>query len=146
MDSNLAEVKDIEAAWRPLNDTERSRAEYWISSATRRIRRNWPNVDARIQSGEIDRDDVSDVIISLVIDILPGLEHVGAKSWSVQAGSESKAVTLEQRRNEDRLHFEDWMVAIFEKKKTTTAQPRIAAPRPYDLNRVFPTWMEVYDE
>lgn len=144
--ADLAQVQDVELAWRTLNTTERSRAEYWIGAASRRIRRRWPNVDDRIANDTLDAKDVSDVVVAMVITVLPTLENAGQKSWSVQAGAEAKSVTLESGRLEDRLPIEDWMIEIFEGAISQMALPKIAAPRPYGMNRIFPDWKEVYDE
>lgn len=144
--TDLANVQDVELAWRSLTPTERSRAEYWIGAASRRIRRRWPDVDARITNGTLDAKDVSDVVVNMVITLLPTLENAGQKSWSIQAGAEAKSVTLETGRLEDRLKFENWMIEIFEGAASRMALPKIAAPRPYGLNTIFPDWKEVYDE
>lgn len=141
----FAAVEDIEAAWKPLSAAERSRAEYWLNAASRKIRRRWKNIDGRITEGLLDKGDVSDVVVALVIDVLPSLENAGLRSMSVQAGSMGRSFTLEDRGNQDRLHLEDWMVEILNGTVVSGATPQIAAPRPYDFNRVFPDMREVYD-
>lgn len=142
----LANVGDVEQAWRTLKPAEKDRAEYWLGAASRRLRRRWKDLDSRIDSGQLNRHDVTDVVVQLVIGALPSLDNAGMKSLSVQAGSMTRSYTLEDRRNQDRLHLEDWMVEIFDGVAAPTATPKIAAPRPYNLNRVFPQWQEVYDE
>lgn len=144
--ADLATVEQLELAWRTLTPTEKSRAEWWIGAASRRIRRRWKDVDERIAAGTLNAEDVSDVVVDLVITVLPTLENAGQKSWSVQAGAEAKSVTLESGRLEDRLEFKDWMIDIFDGGTSQMALPKIAAPRPYGLNTIFPSWKEVYDE
>lgn len=143
--AELASVEDIVSAWRPLTPVETTRAEYWIAAASRRLRRRWKTLDAQIESGQLDREDVVDVVVQLVIGVLPTLDNAGMKSLSVQAGSMAKSYTLEERGNQDRLHLEDWMIEIFEGAGPLTATPKIASPRPYNLNRVFTDWQETYD-
>lgn len=144
--ADLATVEQLELAWRTLTPTEKSRAEWWIGAASRRIRRKWKDVDERIAAGTLNAEDVSDVVVDLVITVLPTLENAGQKSWSVQAGAEAKSVTLESGRLEDRLEFKDWMIDIFDGGASQMALPKIAAPRPFGLNTIFPSWKEVYDE
>ena len=142
----LATVENVVSAWKPLNDVERERAEYWISAASRALRRRWKDIDARINAGTLAKDDVTDVIVGLVIDILPGLANNGMKSGSVQAGAEARSFTMEDRKNgAGRIVFQDWMVEIFEGPVGETPRPKISTPRPYGLNRIFPEWKEVYD-
>lgn len=142
--ADFAEPKDIEEAWRPLNPVETSRASYWIGAASRKIRRQWKDIDARISADDPTADDVKDIVIALVIGILPGLENEGKKSLSVQAGNMTRSFTVEERRNEDRLHFEKWMIEIIEGSAEKAALPKIESPEPYGLNRIFPQWKDTY--
>lgn len=136
----------IESAWKTLSTVETTRAEYWISAASRKIRRRWKDIDARLTAGSLDKDDVADVVVALVIEVLPTLDNAGVRSLSVQAGSMARSHTLEDRKNQDRLHLEDWMVELLDGAAPEVgAVPMVAAPRPYDFNGVFPNMPEVYD-
>lgn len=144
-DEPFATVEDIEDAWKTLSAKEKTRAEYWLKAASRKIRRRWKDIDARIAAELLNKGDVADVVVALVLDVLPSLENAGLRSMSVQAGSMGRSFTLEDRSNQDRLHLEDWMVEILNGSVISGAAPQIAAPRPYNFNRVFPDMREVYD-
>lgn len=111
--ANFAEVEHLEAAWRTLTDVERPRAEYYLGAASRRVRRRWRDVDDRLASGELDDEDVRDVVVDMVLGIVDGAPVRNARSWSVTTGPMSKSVTLAAGRA-DKLAFEDWMVEVFE--------------------------------
>ena len=143
--ADLAQVTDIVNAWRPLNPVETTRAEYWIGAVSRKIRRRWKDVDQRLTDGSLQADDVTDVVVSMVLSLLPKLESNGMRSVSVAAGAESRAITLDSSGGDERLSFEDWMVEIFEGTAAQTALPKLKAPKPYGLNRIFPDWKEVYE-
>lgn len=142
--NSFANAEDIVNAWRPLSQLETTRAEYWTGAASRNIRRKWKDIDTRIAAGDLTADDVKDIVVAQVINLLPGLENNGKKSISVQAGNMARSYTLQERNDEDRLHFEKWMLEIIEGKETEGALPLISAPDAYDLNKVFPTWQEHY--
>lgn len=111
----LAEIADLETAWRPLRTAEKSRAEYYLGAASRQIRRRWKTVDQRIASGEIGADDVKDVIIQLVLPKLDAPPVHNAKSWTQASGPFQQQVTL-QSGTRELFAFEDWMLQIFETK------------------------------
>ncbi len=115
--ADFAELESIEAAWRPLTAAERTRAEYYLRKASRRIRRRWPDVDDRLGSGLLDPDDVSEVVVELVLGAIGGPPVRGAKSFSEGVGPMSRSATLAVGRT-DPLFIEDWMVAVFEGNKT----------------------------
>lgn len=118
----LALVRTLEDAWRPLHTAEKTRAEYYIGAASRKIRRRWPDVDARIAAGPLSpglaAEDVEDVVIQMILGIIDGAPNKRAKSWSEAAGPFNRSVTLEAGRVEY-LAFEDWMVDIFEPRSRT---------------------------
>lgn len=142
----FAKIDDVELAWKTLSAAEKTRAGYWLNAASRKIRRRWKDIDARIAAAQLDPGDVADVVVALVIDVLPSLDNAGVRSMSVQAGSMGRSFTLEDRGNQDRLHLEDWMIEILDGSASRGATPQIAAPRPYDFNRVFPDMREIYDK
>ncbi|RKS16744.1 Gp19/Gp15/Gp42-like protein [Arthrobacter sp. AG1021] len=143
--ADLAQVKDIVDAWRPLKPVESTRVEYWIGAASRKIRRRWKDVDQRIAAGTLQLEDVTDVVVSMVLSVLPKIENNGVKSVAVAAGAESRAITLDSSGGDERLSFEEWMVEIFEGVAASTPLPQIKAPMAYGLNRIFPDWKEVYE-
>ncbi|WP_315913583.1 Gp19/Gp15/Gp42 family protein [Arthrobacter sp. lap29] len=116
----LALVEDLEAAWRPLKAAEKTRAEYYLGVASRKIRRRWKTVDARIATGELGEDDVKDVVVDLVLPKLDAPPVHNAKSWSQGAGPYSQQVTL-QSGVRGLFEFEDWMVEVFEDSGGTSA-------------------------
>lgn len=114
----LAKIATLEAAWRPLQSVEKPRAEYYIGAASRKIRRRWKDVDARITANTLDPADVEDVVVQMILGIIDGAPVKGAKSWTEAAGPFNKSVTLEAGRVEY-LAFADWMVEIFESLPAT---------------------------
>jgi Phage protein Gp19/Gp15/Gp42 len=115
--ADLAVIGSIENAWRPLSTAERPRAEYYLGAASRRIRRRWPDVDARLAAGNLNADDVSDVVVQMVVGALDVPLVRNAKSWSETAGQMSRSVTLQSGKS-DLLAIEDWMIAVFEGEST----------------------------
>lgn len=113
--ADLAEVATVEQAWRPLTPVEKSRALYYLGMASRKIRRRWPNVDARIAdpADALDAEDVADVVVQMVLPAIQVLPVRGAKSFSEGSGPFSRSATLEQT-SADPLEIEDWMVDVFE--------------------------------
>lgn len=122
---HLAEIKDLEGAWRPLTAAERPRAEYYLGAASRQIRRRWKTVDQRIAAKELGEEDVKDVVIHLVLPKLDAPPVHNAKSWTKAAGPFQQQVTLQSGKT-DLFEFEDWMLEVFENK--TSALPMFHAP------------------
>lgn len=108
----LAAVEDLEKAWRALTAEERPRAEYYLGFSSRMIRRRWSNVDDRIAGGDLDTEDVADVVVHMVLGIIDGAPVRRAKSWSETRGPLSQSVTLESGKS-DLITLEDWMVEVF---------------------------------
>lgn len=139
----LAQATDVATAWRPLSSTEQQRAAYWIERASRRIRRRWPDVDERIALAEaeprhLERADVVEVVVSLVVDVLGGPEVPHARAMSVGSGSESRSVQLERTGSMSLPPFAGWMVEVFEGLAVAPG-PVYSMPAPMDLDRVFVT-------
>lgn len=136
---DLAVIDALELAWRPLRTAERPKADYYLGAASRRIRRRWPDVDSRI-SNPADRltdDDVSDVVIQMVVGALDTPSVRGAKSFSEGVGPMSRSATL-AAASTDPLVIEDWMVEVFE--GGAIVRPAGSFPRSanYDSISVWP--------
>jgi hypothetical protein len=112
MADSLAQVPDLEKAWRALTAEENPRAEYYLGFASRLIRRRWSDVDARIDAGDLAAEDVQDVVVHMVLGIIDGAPVRRAKSWSETRGPLSQSVTLESGKS-DLITLEDWMVEVF---------------------------------
>lgn len=112
---DLAEIQTIENAWRPLTAVEKTRAEYYLGVASRKIRRRWKDVDDRIASAgdALTAEDVEDVVVQMVIPAIDILPVRGAKSFSVGMGPMSRSATLD-RSSPDPLELEQWMIDVFE--------------------------------
>lgn len=140
--ADLASSADLAKAWRPIRTSEEERVEYWLGAASRRIRRRWRDVDSRIASGDLHKDDVSDVVVHMVMRVMAGPASPDAKAWSVSAGSESQSVTQGESRGDDFLTIEDWMVDVFESTPTpSTATPVFSAPPSGRYEGIF-QWKE----
>lgn len=109
----LATTADLEKAWRPLQSAEKPRAEYYIGVASRRLRRRWPDVDGRLTASLLAKDDVTDVVVHMVLGVLDSAPARGAKSWSQTSGPFSQSVTLEAGRT-DLITIEPWMAEVFD--------------------------------
>lgn len=135
--SDLASPDVLEKAWRPLSTAERVKAEYYLGTASRRIRRRWRDVDDRIAVGTLDGEDVQDVVVQMVIAVLDKVPIRGAKSFSEGVGPMSRSATLVNPSN-DPLVIEDWMVEVFEGR--ATARPVGSFPRTanYDGISIWP--------
>lgn len=63
---DYATVADLEARWRPLDDSEKERAETLLGAASRQVRALCKGLDARIEAGDLDGELVTDVVCSIV--------------------------------------------------------------------------------
>lgn len=125
----LATRDAVAEAWRPLTGTEPERADYLLGFASRRIRRRWRDVDARLAAGVLTPEDVADVVVGLVLQALPLAPVPGARSWQVTSGAESRTVTLGSAHGDpNRMTFEDWMVEILDGTAPGGALPVFSAP------------------
>ena len=112
----LAQVEDLEKAWRALTAAEKPRAEYYLGFSSRLIRRRWSNVDDRLAAGDLAAEDVADVVVHMVLGIIDGAPVRGAKSWSETRGPLSQSVTLESGKS-DLITLQDWMIEVFVPKQ-----------------------------
>lgn len=140
---NLAEIADLEGAWRPLTPTENGRATYYLGAVSRYIRRRWKDVDQRIAAQTLGADDVKDVVVQLVLPKLEIAPLLNAKSWSQGAGPYSQQVALKTDTRE-MFELEDWMVSVFEGLSSSVALPVFHAPPPGRYEGLF-IWPEGRD-
>ncbi|GAA1436319.1 hypothetical protein GCM10009616_35800 [Microlunatus lacustris] len=68
---DLATLPDLELAWRTLTSDEKPRAAYKLGQASRYVRRHFPDIDARIGSGQLAAEDASDVVVAMVERAFP---------------------------------------------------------------------------
>lgn len=127
MATDLATIPTIEQAWRPLTSVEKPRAEYYLGSASRAIRRRWPDVDQRIANPEdyLTADDVADVVVQMVLSAVDRPPVRGAKSFSEGVGPMSRSATL-LAGSTNPTEIEGWMVEVFEGR--SAALPVFHAP------------------
>lgn len=135
--ADLAEVSIVEQAWRPLTAAERTKAEYWIGRASRRIRSRWRDVDDRLAAGTLDAAEVQDVAVEMVLAVLGGPPIRGAKSFSEGVGPMSRSATL-VGASADPLVIEDWMVEVFEGRTTTRPSGSFPLSGNYDRISIWP--------
>ncbi|KRE72588.1 Gp19/Gp15/Gp42 family protein [Arthrobacter sp. Soil762] len=136
--ADLAQIDTVAAAWRPLTSAEATRATYYLGSASRKIRRHWPDVDSRIAAGTLAAEDVSDVVVQMVLGAVDVVPVRGAKSFSEGVGPMSRSATL-AGASTDPLVLEDWMVAVFEGR--STALPQSSMPPSGNYEGIF-VWPE----
>lgn len=130
-EQSFATHQDVTTAWRPLDPAEQERAEYLIRIATRRLRRRWPDIDDRVAAGAVDHQDVTDVVVGLVLQALPLVPQPGARSWQVSSGSESRSITLGSAAGEpNAMEFHSWMLELLDAEASTSAGPQGCAPPP----------------
>jgi hypothetical protein len=106
----LATTDDVEAAWRPLTDEEITRATALIDRASRKIRRRWSDVDARIDAETLTAEDVADVVAEMVQVAMT--QTPGVSQTNEGAGPFSQGVTYTNPNS--RLYFTDDMIEVFE--------------------------------
>lgn len=115
MATDLATIPTIEQAWRPLTPVEKPRAEYYLGSASRAIRRRWPDVDQRVNNPDdyLTADDVADVVVQMVLSAVDVPPVRGAKSFSEGVGPMSRSATL-LAGSTNPTEIQGWMVEVFE--------------------------------
>jgi hypothetical protein len=82
----FASATDLEARWKPLSADETARAGVLLAAASRMIRRTYRTVDARIAAGEINSEDVVDVVTAMVKRVMIRSDVEGLESRSETAG------------------------------------------------------------
>lgn len=84
MAADLTSTAQVEALWQPVPTAQAPRVTALIGMASRRIRAAFPDIDARIASGGIDVDLVSDVATAMVVRVLrnpEGLREVSVDDY-----------------------------------------------------------------
>lgn len=67
----FADAADLASGWRPLTAAEAERARELVAKASRYLRAEFPQVDAKILAGLLDPDLVKDVVCDMVRRVLP---------------------------------------------------------------------------
>ncbi|WP_191724988.1 hypothetical protein [Brevibacterium gallinarum] len=131
-------MEQIAAAWRPLSEVEKNRADYYLGRASRLVRRTYPDVDERIADpgDRLTADDVADVVVALVMSIVPK-PVAGARSWQQQAGPFSESVTLPASSADLPMTFEQWMRDVFAVDAHAKHGPAFAFPPAPAFDRLF---------
>ena len=65
--ADFADLEDVETAWRPLSDAEAAAAEFWLPAASALIRAEFPTIDDRIESGDLDTALVRGMVIGAFV-------------------------------------------------------------------------------
>ncbi|MCO4276126.1 phage Gp19/Gp15/Gp42 family protein [Pseudarthrobacter sp. HLT3-5] len=134
---DLAQPEAVVAAWRPLTSVELARVTYYLGSASRKIRRRWRDVDARIAANTLAAEDVSDVVVQMVLSAVDVVPIRGAKSFSEGVGPMSRSATL-TGASTDPLVIEDWMVEVFEGSSTTKPVASFPTSGNYESQFIWP--------
>jgi hypothetical protein len=135
--ADLAQIEAVVKAWRPLTSVELPRVTYYLGSASRKIRRRWRDVDDRIAAGTLTADDVSDVVVQMVLGAVDVGPIRGAKSFSEGVGPMSRSATL-AGASTDPLVLEDWMVEVFEGSSTTRPVASFPPSGNYESQFIWP--------
>lgn len=91
----FASSSDVEDRWRELSSAERDLADTLAADASRRLRRRWKTVDARITAGALDADDVRMVVAGVVKRAMINSTVEGLSSLSESGGVYSRSATYE---------------------------------------------------
>lgn len=121
---------DVADRWRPLTPAELERAPGVIGTIERGIARRWPDVQARLDAGTLDRDSLHDVVGLLArqaLEIDPDIP-LNATQWARGAGTESENIKLDGSLAGRWLTFDDWMVEILDNPAEATATTATRAP------------------
>lgn len=89
----FATSTDVENRWHELTATERDLADTLAEDASRRVRRRWKTIDARIASGSLDAGDVRMVVAGAVKRAMLNSAAEGVSSKTDSGGVYSQSVT-----------------------------------------------------
>lgn len=145
--ADFATATDVANLWRPLTTAETTRATFLLEVASRRVRRDFPDVDARITAGTLALADVRDVVASMVVPVLGAAPVPGARSWSVTSGAESRTVQVGSPVSGnplDLFEFTGWMLDILSPDRARAVAPVAYMPAGGGVSRLFPMSPEVY--
>lgn len=82
---DLATLEHVQAL-RPLPEPQQARMRALLGRASRLIRSRWPNVDARIASGSLDKDAVADVVVTLALSAFAAPDNPNVTRHDKTAG------------------------------------------------------------
>lgn len=134
----FALLEQLENAWRPLSPGEQVRAQYWLDRAAARVRRRWPDVDARVDAGALSVDDVVEVVVVLVVGVLAAADApAGATQIQVGSGAESRSVTLADPARLQLPPFEPWMVDQLDATAGSAGPRPLGEFPPGGIDRLF---------
>lgn len=89
----FATSTDVENRWRELTISERDLADTLAEDASRRVRRRWKTIDARIAAGALDSEDVRMVVAGVVKRAMLNSASEGVSSKTDSGGVYSQSVT-----------------------------------------------------
>ena len=104
--SNPVVVDDLEERFRPLNDQERLNAQGLLDDAWELLLHRVPDVEARLDSGDLSPGLIRYVMRESLIPVLRNPD--GYKRWSV----DDAAFERDSSRSDGRLSFADDLVAL----------------------------------
>lgn len=85
-DSLFASVVDIAERWRPLSSSEEVRADALITDASDMIRVRWPDVDDRLESGDLRIATLVRIVAGMVKRAMTVGDLTGVSQQSQSAG------------------------------------------------------------
>lgn len=122
--ANPATTDDIVARWRPLSEAETVIAETRLADAWRKIRREVPTLEARLEEGNLDLiEDASQVMADAVIRVLQALERNGIRKGSVSIDDHARSWELDATVRAE-LYFTDDELASLAPVEVTDGRPR----------------------
>ncbi|OMH30649.1 Gp19/Gp15/Gp42 family protein [Tersicoccus sp. Bi-70] len=138
----LATADNVANAWRPLTPAEQARADYLAGFASRQLRRRWRDLDDRLADGRLDSEDVRDVVVGMVLQAIELTPVMGARSWQISSGTESRQVTLAAAGGDpNRMEIVDWMLDILDPARSPVV-PLFSMPPSGRYERIFREWPE----
>ncbi len=90
---SFAVSSDLAEFWRPLTPAEKDRVDTLLAYATAMIRRRVPNIDARIESGDISEIEVRLVTVAMVKRVMVAGDTEGVTQSSDNVGQVSQSRT-----------------------------------------------------
>lgn len=101
----FATPDDLENIWRPLTLAERAVATARIAQASRKIRREILGVDARIDAGTLDSEDVKDITVEMVKRVMAVPSYI--RQQSITVDDATKSTTFDSTVSGGRLFITD---------------------------------------
>ncbi len=88
---SFAVSSDLAEFWRPLTPAEKDRVDTLLAYATAMIRRRVPNIDARIESGDISEIEVRLVTVAMVKRVMLAGDTEGVTQTTNSVGQVSES-------------------------------------------------------